>query len=201
MVYSGLWLEQLDPMERMQSNMWCWRKTALSLGNQPSSSIWGSTLQRGQDWDWYMQHWTVLWSVHDWHPPLSFRLLWHLVLLVVLWSCWKKCWVDIAAVYLKVQGSHGPLGQSVQWPVEEVTDPEHEDLSEFMAPHSSSVPVTCSPVVQHTLIHPSSVPAYLYLGCRGEIIEIFHDNNYYHKILMKIADCIVVLKLGFCSGN
>lgn len=90
MVYSGLWLEQLDPMERMQSNMWCWRKTALSLGNQPSSSIWGSTLQRGQDWDWYMQHWTVLWSVHDWHPPLSFRLLWHLVLLVVLWSCWKS---------------------------------------------------------------------------------------------------------------
>lgn len=100
MVYSGLWLEQLDPMECMQSNMWCWREAALSLRNQPSCRIWGSTLQRGQSWDWYMQHWTLLWSVYDWHPPRSFSLLWHLeslkadcvainLELIYLWSIWR----------------------------------------------------------------------------------------------------------------
>lgn len=170
MVYSELWLEQLDPMERMQSNMWCWRETALSLGDQPSCSIWGSTLQRGQSWDWYMQHWTLLWSVLDWHPPPYFRVLWHLESLKD-WSRWNKSWVDIAVFYLKVQRSHGPLGQSVQWPVEEVTDPEPEDPSEFMALHSSSVPVTCSPVVQHTLIKKQ------YMGHAAQKIIVCYNSK------------------------
>lgn len=58
---SGLWLEQLDPVEHLQSNMWCRCEKAISLGNQSSSSIWWSSLQRRESWYWYLQHRALLW--------------------------------------------------------------------------------------------------------------------------------------------
>lgn len=58
---SGLWLEQLDPVERVQPDVRCWREEALPLGNQSPSGLWGSSVRGRQGRDRYLQHRTLLW--------------------------------------------------------------------------------------------------------------------------------------------
>lgn len=61
-------------------------------------------------------------------------------------------WVNTAVISLKALRIHGPLGRSARWRVEEVIGPGPADPSGSMAPLSSSVPVTCNPVVRQQLI-------------------------------------------------
>lgn len=58
---SGLQLEQLDPVERLQPDMRRRSQEALSLRNQSSSGFWGASLQGRASRDRHLQHRTLLW--------------------------------------------------------------------------------------------------------------------------------------------
>lgn len=160
---SGLWLEQLDPVEHLQSYMWRWCEKEVSLRDQSCSGIWWSSLQRRQSWDWYLQHWALLWlvvSLDCWCIFIcvfsickTFRTItkWFVLQILLVFIDVNTNWVLYSCYVSQVWRIHGAHGQSAQWHAEEVT--EHEPVGPFesMALLSSSVPVICSLVVQHSL--------------------------------------------------